>query len=143
MSEDNKKEVPKVPTKELIESIKNWVGIDDKIKKLNDEIKTLKNEKKEHEVVILQELDKMDESTIGISDGKLKKNVLKSQTPLKKDIIHKSIFEFLKDEKKTLDILDHMNKARPTVEKVNLKRIKNRDPKEKEDKIKKIFEKTV
>ena len=141
MSEDNKKEVSKLPTRELVDSIKNWVGIDDKIKKLNDEIKTLKNEKKEHEVVILQELEKMDESTIGISDGKLKKNVLKSQTPLKKDIIHKSIFEFLKDEKKTLDILDHMNKARPTVEKINLKRIKNRE--QKEDKIKKIFEKTI
>ncbi len=140
MSEEKKNEAPKVPTRELVESIKNWVGIDDKIKKLNEEIKVLKNEKKEHEVVILQELDKMDESAIGISDGKLKKNVLKSQTPLKKDIIHKSIFEFLKDEKKTLDILDHMNKARPTVEKVNLKRIKNRDPKE--DKIKKIFEKS-
>ena len=77
MSEDNKKEVSKLPTRELVDSIKNWVGIDDKIKKLNDEIKTLKNEKKEHEVVILQELEKMDESTIGISDGKLKKKCIK------------------------------------------------------------------
>jgi hypothetical protein len=141
MSEDNKKEITKMPTKELVESIKLWVNIDDKIKKFNDEIKTLKNEKKEHECIILQELDKMDENTIGITDGKLKKNVLKSQTSLKKDIIHKSIFEFIKDEKKTLDILDHMNKARPTVEKVNLKRIKNRDSKD--DKIKQIFEKTI
>jgi hypothetical protein len=141
MSEDNKKEITKMPTQELVESIKLWVNIDDKIKKFNDEIKTLKNEKKEHECIILQELDKMDENTIGITDGKLKKNVLKSQTALKKDIIHKSIFEFIKDEKKTLDILDHMNKARPTVEKVNLKRIKNRDSKD--DKIKQIFEKTI
>ena len=141
MSEDNKKEITKIPTKELVESIKLWVTIDDKIKKHNEQIKILKNEKKDHEVTILQELDKMDESTIGITDGKLKKNVLKSQTPLKKDIIHKSIFEFIKDEKKTIDIIDHMNKARPTVEKVNLKRIKNRE--NKDDKIKQIFEKTI
>ena len=47
MSDDNKKEVPKVPTKELIESIKSWVSVDDKIFTLNNEIKHLKNEKKD------------------------------------------------------------------------------------------------
>jgi hypothetical protein len=134
-------EKPKIPSKEFINSIKSWVAIDDKIRKLNEEIKTLKNEKKEYETDILQGFDKMDENVVAISDGKLKKNVSKAQTPLKKDIIHKSIFEFLKDEKKTLDILEHMNSSRPTVERINLKRTKNREGKE--DKTKKIFEKIV
>lgn len=135
MSEDKQK----TPTKEFIESIKVWVSIDDKIKKLKDEIKNLTTEKKEYETEILQGLDKLEESAISITDGKLKKNVSKTQTPLKKELIHKSIFEFLKDEKKTLDIIDSMNKSRQFVERVNLKRVKNRESKS--DINKKIFEK--
>jgi len=137
MSEDKQK----IPSKEFIESIKSWVAIDDKIKKLKDEIKNLTSEKKEFETEILQGLDKLEENAISITDGKLKKNVSKTQTPLKKELIQKSIFEFLKDEKKTLDILENMNKSRQVVERVNLKRIKNRESKS--EITKKIFEKIV
>lgn len=134
-------EKQKVPSKEFVNAIKSWVAIDDRIRKLNEEIKTLKNEKKEYEGEILQGFDKMEENVVTITDGKLKKNVSKTQTPLKKDIIQKSIFEFIKDERKTLDILEYMNSSRQSVERVNLKRTKNRIPKE--DKTKQIFEKTV
>jgi len=134
-------EKQKTPSKEFIESIKSWVAIDDKIKKLKDEIKNLTTEKKEYEVEILQGLDKLEENVISITDGKLKKNVSKTQTPLKKELIHKSIFDFIKDEKKTLDIIENMNKSRQTIERVNLKRVKNRETKS--EITKKIFEKIV
>jgi hypothetical protein len=69
----------------------------------------------------------MDEKVISISDGKIRKNVTKTQTPLKKEHIQKTIFDFTKDEVKTFELLDVMMKSRQTVEKVNLKRIKNRE----------------
>ena len=137
MSENNNK----VISKEFVESIKNWVTLDDKINQLKNEIKNLTTEKKENEIEILQGLDKLEENTIAITDGKIKKNILKSQTPLKKEMIQKSIFDFIKDEKKTQDILDNINKSRQVVEKVNLKRIKNKDSVS--DMTKKIFEKVV
>ena len=137
MSEENKK----VISKEFVESIKNWVLLDDKINQLKNEIKNLTTEKKENEIEILQGLDKLEENAISIKDGKIKKNILKSQTPLKKELIHKSIFEFIKDEQKTQDIIENMNKSRPFVEKVNLKRIKNKNSTS--EMAQKIFEKVV
>ena len=114
-------------SQKFVESIKAWVAIDDRMLKLKEELKKLNTEKKEYEVKVLAELDKMDQKMISISDGKLKKNVTKTQAPLKKDTIQKTLFDLTKDEKKTFDIIEQMMKSRPVVEKVNLKRTKNSD----------------
>ena len=133
MSEDNSEDKKEVSNK-FVSAIKNWVTIDDKIRKINEEtkklreqIKTLNSQKEQYEKTVLDELDKMEEKVIAISDGKIRKNVTKSQKPLKKEDIQKTIFEFTKDEKKTFDMVEQMMKSRPTVEKVNLKRTKNRE----------------
>ena len=133
MSEDNSEDKKEVSNK-FVSAIKNWVTIDDKIRKINEEtkklreeIKTLNGQKEQYEKAVLDELDKMEEKVIAISDGKIRKNVTKSQKPLKKEDIQKTIFEFTKDEKKTFDMVEQMMKSRPTVEKVNLKRTKNRE----------------
>jgi hypothetical protein len=104
MSENEKK-----PSDKLINSIKNWVQLDDKIRKLKDEIKELNNDKKEYEDIVLGELEKMDEQVINISDGKLRRSITKTQTPLKKEEIQKTIFEFTKDEQKTFDMIEKIN----------------------------------
>lgn len=121
-------------SQKFIESIKAWVAIDDRMLKLKEELKKLNSEKKEYEVKVLAELDKMDQKVISISDGKLKKNVTKTQAPLKKDTIQQTLFALTKDEKKTYDIIEQMMKSRPVVEKVNLKRTKNNDSFIKENK---------
>jgi len=122
MSDNNKK-----PSEKLIISIKHWVHLDDKMKKLKDEIKELNNEKKDHEEVVLDELSKMEEQVINISNGKLRRNVTKTQTPLKKEEIQKTIFEFTKDEQKTYDMIEKIMSSRQVKEKINLKRIINRE----------------
>ena len=121
MSENEKK-----PSDKLINSIKNWVQLDDKIRKLKDEIKELNNDKKEYEDIVLGELEKMDEQVINISDGKLRRSITKTQTPLKKEEIQKTIFEFTKDEQKTFDMIEKIMTSRQIKEKINLKRIKNK-----------------
>lgn len=122
MSDSNKK-----PSEKLISSIKHWVQIDDRVRKLKDEMKELNDEKKTYEETVLTELDKMDEHAINISDGKLRKNVTKTQSPLKKEEIQKTIFEFTKDEQKTFDMIEKIMASRQVTEKVNLKRTKNRE----------------
>lgn len=125
MSEENsdKKEI----SEKFVNSIKKWVDLDDKIKKCREEMKNYTNEKKEVETIILKELDKMDEKIINLKDGKLKKSVSKTQAPLKKENIHKSILTYLKDESKANELLDNMMQSRPTVERINLKRIINKN----------------
>jgi hypothetical protein len=111
----------------FVENIKHWVAIDDKMRKLKEELKNLGNDKKEYEKIVLEELDKMEEKVISISDGKLRRNVSKTQAPLKKENIQKTIYDFVKDEKKTYEMMDQMMKSRQTIERVNLKRTKNRE----------------
>lgn len=122
MSEENK-----IPSEKLINSIKKWVQIDDDILKIKNAMKELNNEKKEYENIVLSELDNMEEKVINISDGKLKKNINKVQGPLKKENIHKTIFEFTKDEQKTFNLIEKIMASRQTKEKICLKRIKNRE----------------
>jgi hypothetical protein len=126
-SETKKKEI----SQKFVNSIKNWVTIDDKIKTLRNEIKELTTEKKQYEEVVISELDKMEEKVISITDGKLHKSVSKTQEPLKKETIQKSILNFIKDETKTKELMENMMNSRKVVEKVNLKRTKNREPKKK------------
>ena len=45
--------VPKEVTEEFVEVVKNWVKIDDDIRKKNQEIKELKDERKEFETFII------------------------------------------------------------------------------------------
>ena len=131
MSEE---EEDKQVSKQFINSIKNWVAIDDKMKKLKEELKMLTNEKKEYEKVVLQELDKLDEKVIDITDGKLRKNVSKTQVPLKKDHIEKTLQEFTKDQLKTNEIIKQMLETRQYVERINLKRTGKKKPKDNKEK---------
>jgi len=130
MSDTEEKKV----SNKFVNSIKSWVTIDDKIRKINDSIKKLKEEikplntdKEQYEKAILDELDKMEEKVISISDGKIRKNIIKSQKPLKKEDIQKTIFQFTKDEKKTFEMIETMMNSRSVVEKINLKRTKNKE----------------
>ena len=47
MSESEDGQVPKEVTEEFVEVVKNWVKIDDEIRKKNQEVKELKDERKE------------------------------------------------------------------------------------------------
>ena len=67
-------EIPKEVTEEFVEVVKNWVKIDDEIRKKNQEVKELKDERKEFEIFIIEYMDKINENVINISDGKLRKN---------------------------------------------------------------------
>ena len=113
-------------TDEFKNSVVNWVSIDDKIKELNSKIKELKEEKKEDEVVIIEYLEKYNQDMIDITGGKLKKNVTKTQTPLKKDLISSALNELINDSHKAEEMTDFIFSKRQTKEKINLRRMKNK-----------------
>ena len=57
--------------------------------------------------------------------------VSKTKKPLSKDTIQKALNELVKDKEKATTMTEHIINSRPTVERVNLKRTKNRGPKNK------------
>ena len=122
MSESNKKISP-----EFVQNVKKYLELDDKTIELKNSIKELSNEKKTCEEFILNYLQTIDEKTIDIADGKLIRNVYKSQGSLKKDLIQKTLTEIVGDSIKTSTITDQIINSRPVVEKVSLKRTKKND----------------
>jgi hypothetical protein len=113
-------------TEEFKQKIVRWVKLDDDLRKIRETTKEINDEKKQAEEYILSFLENIGEKEIAISDGKLSKHVTKMPEPLKKDNIHKAIFEVMKDENKTKALTDHILDSRKTKEKIALKRTKIR-----------------
>ena len=120
---ENKKTI----SAEFVQNVKKYLELDDKTRELKNNIKELSTDKKQCEEFILNYLQSIDEKTIDIADGKLIRNVYKSQGALKKDLIQKALIDIVGDSIKATDITDQIIKSRPTVERVSLKRTTLRD----------------
>lgn len=109
--------------------IVRWVKLDDDLRKIRETIKEINDEKKQSEEYILSYLDNIGQSEIAIDNGKLTKQVSKSQAPLKKENIQKALNDIVKDDNKASIMADHILKSRETKEKISLRRVKERVPK--------------
>lgn len=128
---ENGEVISKEITEEFVEVVKNWVKIDDDIRKKNQEIKELKDERKEFETFILEYMDKINESVINISDGKLRRNKSASKGALKQESIQNALLDITQDSSKAMQMTKYIMDKRPITERVNLKRTKNRGKRKK------------
>ena len=117
----------KTVSTEFVQNVKKYLELDDKTKEFKNSIKELSNEKKQCEEFILNYLQSIDEKTIDIANGKLIRNVYKSQGALKKELIQKALVNIVGDSIKATSITDEIIKSRPVVEKVSLKRTTLKD----------------
>lgn len=122
MSEIEKKTV----SPEFINTVKKYLEIDDKLKEYREIIKKMTSDKKEKEDFILNYLQVIEESVIDVRDGKLRRNISKTQAPLKKELIQKALTDIVGDAIKAQAMTDQIIKSRPIVERVTLKRTKNK-----------------
>ena len=114
---------------EFIQNVKKWLEIDDTIKEIRVKTKLLTSEKKEKEQYILDYLQEIDEKVIDVPNGKLRRNVTKSQAPFKKETIQQALVEITGDLSKATALTEHIIKSRPIVQRINLKRTKARGEK--------------
>jgi hypothetical protein len=126
MSDSENKGEKKKISKEFVESVKRYLEVDDKLKEIKEKTKNLNTEKKQKEEFILNYLQTIDEKVIDVADGKLRRNISKTQAPLKKETIHKALIDIVGDANKATAMTDQIIKSRPIVERVTLKRTKNR-----------------
>jgi hypothetical protein len=106
--------------------IVRWVKLDDDLRKIRETVKEINDEKKQAEEYILSYLDNIGQSEIAIDDGKLTKQVSKSQAPLKKENIQKALFDITKDDSKASMMAEYILKSREIKEKVSIRRVKVR-----------------
>lgn len=111
---------------EFVQSVKKYLEVDDKLKELKEHMKKLTAEKKTKEEFILNYLQSIDEKVIDVADGKLRRNISKTQAALKKDTIQNALTEIVGDSIKAVAMTNQIIKSRPMVERVTLKRTRNR-----------------
>ena len=114
---------------EFVQNVKKYLEIDDKLREFKEKTKVLNNDKKEKEEYILNYLQSIEENVIDVIDGKLRRNITKTQAPLKKETIHKALTEIIGDATKAQAMVEHIVKSRPIVERVSLKRTRHRETK--------------
>lgn len=119
-TEPTKKKIPP----EFVNSVKKYLEVDNLIRDIKDKVKILNTQKKENEELILNYLQNMNENNIDVSDGKLKRNITKSQKPMAKEFLQKALTEATGDSQKAQNLLEHVLKSRPIIEKISLRRIK-------------------
>lgn len=128
MSDDTQTEnVQYKVTNGFKQNVLKWINIDDDIREHRKAVKELNQQKKEFEESIITYLTEVDEESIQIKDGFLKKSVTKSKEPLKKENIQTALVEITGDSNKANMLTEHILKSRKETEKISLRRTVNRN----------------
>jgi hypothetical protein len=129
--DENKNEEDEYELKdEFREKVVLYVKSDDRIRELQKLVKEQQKIKKDSEEAILRHLERLGESMINISGGKIRKNQYESKGALKKEFIKDSILDKIKDPKIVEEILTKMEDKRETKINISLKRTFERDNKD-------------
>ena len=113
-------------TEDFRRNVLKWVSLDDTLRELRAKVKEITTEKKQYEENVLNFLETVEEKSIEIKDGKLSRSISKTKSPLKKDLILKSLIEITNDPNKASTMTDHILNNRQIVERINLKRTRFR-----------------
>ena len=107
--------------------IQNWVELDNKLKILNEKSREIRNEKNSlsSNIIAFVETNKLNESSINISDGKLKFAPTKQTTTITLKLIEKCLKDYIDSDELVNDIVTHIKKSRDTKENLEIKRSYN------------------
>ena len=111
---------------ELFKSnIKDWVIIDNEIKKLNEQIRELRDRKgsKYEDIIEYVNTNELSSATIQISDGQLKFQNTNQTSPLTFKFIQKCLLDIIKNEEKVDTIINYIKEQREIKSSIDIKRI--------------------
>ena len=108
----------------LEERIKNWVYLDNEIKKINENLRLLRekrNNSSDSIIAYIQE-NRLDNATIKISDGRLRFVNVKQQNPLSYKFIDDSLRKCISNPEQVDLIMEFIRKERPSTVTTEIKR---------------------
>ena len=94
--------------------IQQWIQIDNQLKQLNDKTKELRDKRNSLEQNITNHAfsNNLSDSTVKISDGKLKFVTTKVQEPLTFRYLEKTLSEIIKNESQVKIMMEHIKQKR-------------------------------
>lgn len=107
-------------TEELADKVKLYVKNDDRIRELQTELRKLNQLKKAAELEILKHLERLGETNINITGGKLRINQYESKDSLKEDLVKEALEEKLKDPSAVEKIFEKINEKREAGRKIQI-----------------------
>ena len=127
--DDEEDELSSEEIEELKELIFNWLDLDEKAKKISDEMKDLKLEKKQYETYILGFMDKANKKVIKTNDNSftLRKDIKETKGSLKEEHILKTLSKILSNSEQAYKITQQIIEELPSKEVISLKKDKNGD----------------
>jgi len=107
--------------------IQQWVSVDNQLKNLNDKVKELREKRNnlEENLTNYAYNNNLSNSTIQISDGKLKFCKTRVPEPLTFKYLEKSLSEIIKNESQLKIIMDHLKNKRNIKTVEEIKRLYN------------------
>ena len=108
--------------------IKEWVSIDNEIKKQNELTKRLREKKNDlnHEINEYIENNQLNNAVIQISDGSLKYNSVKSTQPLTFKFVRECLTNCIENEDTIDQLMNYIKEKREVKEHYELKRFYNK-----------------
>jgi uncharacterized coiled-coil DUF342 family protein len=107
--------------------IQQWVSYDNQVKTLSDKIKEIRNKRNELEDNITKyaSTNNLSNSTVQISDGKLRFVNTKIQEPITFKYLEKTLSEVIKNESQVKLIIEHLKQKRSIKIVPEIKRFSN------------------
>jgi len=107
--------------------IQQWVQIDNQLKQLNDKAKELRDKRNSLEQNITTHAfsNNLSDSTVKISDGKLRFVNTKVQEPLTFRYLEKTLSEIIKNESQVKIMMEHIKQKRTVKVVPEIKRFSN------------------
>ena len=106
------------------QNIQSWVTIDNEIKKMNEKIKGLRDQKNDlsNDILIYIKDNNLDNATIKISDGKLRFMNVKQQTPLTYKFIQECLLKSIKNQEQVELLMTFIKEQRESKIQTEIKR---------------------
>jgi hypothetical protein len=94
--------------------IQQWVSIDNQLKQINEKTRELRGKRNilEQNITTYTSSNNLSNSTVQISDGKLKFTNTKVQEPLTLKYLEKTLSEVIKNESQVKLIMEHIKQKR-------------------------------
>lgn len=96
------------------ESVKRWVGVDNKIRELNEHVRSLREEKNQltEQLILYASEENITHKTIEITDGTLKFQNRKETSPLTFKFIEGCLTDCISDCDQVKQLIDYIKRKR-------------------------------
>lgn len=109
----------------LNDTVSKWIKIDNRIQELNTELKQLRNDKNilENALTNYAKNNKMENSTVQISNHKIKFSVTKTSEPITFKYLEKNLGNIIKSEEQLQKTIDYLKENREVKYNYSIKQI--------------------